>query len=299
MERKERLISCAEANEIDMVQCLKKLGYHPSKIHHHDHWYLSPLRQERTPSFKVNRRINRWYDHGIAQGGTLLDFMISFYHCSIPEVLRILSNHSGLCLSHNRMEEAGKSPELKLEITAVHSLSSPVLLSYLKQRAIDIDLAVMYCRQVDFRIGEKGFYGIGFPNLSDGYEIRNAFLKYSSAPKDISVIQNNGDSIAVFEGFMDFLTFLSLKDKNQGAIDYLVLNGIGFFERARYIMEAYGKISLYLDRDKAGRIVTQKAMQLSPAYQDESNCYKEFKDLNEWAMNLKDSKKKKWKHIIK
>ena len=36
-----------------MIDYLSKLGYQPAKIKNNDYWYLSPLREERTPSFKV------------------------------------------------------------------------------------------------------------------------------------------------------------------------------------------------------------------------------------------------------
>jgi len=31
------------------------------------YWYLSPLREEKEASFKVNRKKNVWYDHGIGK----------------------------------------------------------------------------------------------------------------------------------------------------------------------------------------------------------------------------------------
>ncbi len=81
-------LSIAEAKEMDMVDYLSKLGYEPAKIRNADHWYLSPLRDEHTPSFKVNRKINRWYDHGLGKGGNLVDFGILYHNCSVGEFLQ-------------------------------------------------------------------------------------------------------------------------------------------------------------------------------------------------------------------
>lgn len=58
-------LSCAEARQFDLVDYLASLGYQPQKVKGADYWYLSPLREERTPSFKVNRGKNIWYDHGV------------------------------------------------------------------------------------------------------------------------------------------------------------------------------------------------------------------------------------------
>lgn len=67
-------LSFAEARKIDLVQYLSDLGFEPAKIRSNDYWYLSPLRQEKTPSFKVNRKLNVWFDHGIQKGGNLVNF---------------------------------------------------------------------------------------------------------------------------------------------------------------------------------------------------------------------------------
>lgn len=42
-----------EVKRIDLVDYLDTLGIRPQKIRNSDYWYLSPLRQEKTPSFKT------------------------------------------------------------------------------------------------------------------------------------------------------------------------------------------------------------------------------------------------------
>ena len=56
------MISCEEIRKTDMVQYLSRLGFEPKKIVRADYWYLSPLRNEKTPSFKINRSKNCWFD---------------------------------------------------------------------------------------------------------------------------------------------------------------------------------------------------------------------------------------------
>ncbi len=70
------LFSLQEVKQLDMVEYLEKLGYQPRKIRNNDFWYLSPLRDEKTASFKVNRKLNAWYDFGLGQGGNIIDFCI-------------------------------------------------------------------------------------------------------------------------------------------------------------------------------------------------------------------------------
>ncbi len=57
-------MTCAEANQLGLIDYLYSLGFTPKKISGHDNWYLLPLRQERG-SFKVNRNKNVGYDQSI------------------------------------------------------------------------------------------------------------------------------------------------------------------------------------------------------------------------------------------
>ena len=68
MTFRKKIPSCKEVKEVDLVMYLAKLGHHFVKVTRNDYWYFSPLRNEKTPSFKVNRKMNRWFDHGSACG---------------------------------------------------------------------------------------------------------------------------------------------------------------------------------------------------------------------------------------
>ena len=54
--------------------------------------YLSPLREERTPSFKVNYQKDLWYDFGIGEGGTLLALIMRLERCSRSEAFKHLQH---------------------------------------------------------------------------------------------------------------------------------------------------------------------------------------------------------------
>src|SRR6185312_3257192 len=78
-------LSCEEARKIDLVDYLAHLGHYPRRIRQNEYWYISPLRDEKTASFKVNRKLNLWFDHGMGKGGNTVDFGISYHRCPIPE----------------------------------------------------------------------------------------------------------------------------------------------------------------------------------------------------------------------
>src|SRR5258708_35499421 len=92
-------LSCSQAKEIDLVDYLASLGHYPQRIKNDDHWYYSPFRGEKTPSFKVNKALNLWYDFGEGQGGDLIDFGVRFFQCSIIDLLEKLSEVTRLGFS--------------------------------------------------------------------------------------------------------------------------------------------------------------------------------------------------------
>ncbi|MGH2648479.1 MAG: CHC2 zinc finger domain-containing protein [Ginsengibacter sp.] len=84
-------MNCAEANQMDIVDYLISLGSRAEKIHGNEIWFLSPFRDEKHPSFKVERIKNVWYDHGIGKGGSLMDFVMEFHQCDVSEALQKVS----------------------------------------------------------------------------------------------------------------------------------------------------------------------------------------------------------------
>lgn len=294
----QQKLSIQKAKEMDIVDYLSGLGYKPAKIRNSDYWYLSPLRNEKTPSFKVNRRLNRWYDHGLGKGGNLIDFAILYQNCTIGEFLQKFNDDFSFHQPVFRHPEPLKT-EKKLNILQDYSVSSFALLRYIEQRRIPIDIADQFCREVRYELNDKIYYGIGFKNDSGGYEIRNPYFKTSSSPKDITTIKNKAKEAIVFEGFFDFLSFMTIhKNQTANESDFVILNSVSFFEKARPFMEQHESIRLYLDRDTTGQNYSCYALSLSQKYKDESNLYKHHKDFNNWIMNFRKSQKKNLGHNL-
>jgi len=300
MNFRNKRLSVSEAKEIDIVHFLADLGYEPSKIRNNDYWYFSPLRDEKTPSFKVNRKLNRWYDHGLGKGGNLVDFSILYHGCSVSEFLQNLSGNLFLQKPSLQQSVTRPEPENQIKILGDFILSSTALLRYLQQRRIPIDIADRYCREVRYELNGKVYYGIGFKNDLGGFEIRNPYFKASSSPKGITTIDNSAGEVIVFEGFTDFLSFKAIHQQDpEDRFDFVVLNSVSFFETARPFLENHNTIRLYLDRDPTGQNCSRYALSLSSKYKDESSLYENHKDFNDWIVNFGKPQRKHQKQKLK
>ena len=245
-----------------MVDYLSSLGFKPAKVTRNDYWYLSPFREETTPSFKVNRNMNRWYDFGEGKGGNIIDFGILYHNCSVKELLIKFSKPFSFQQQNvqaNKEDEEAK----KIKVIKEREISSFVLIRYLHKRRIPIDIAKKFCREIDYELYGKNYYAIGFKNDAGGYELRNEKFKASSSPKDITFIKNNAEKITVFEGFFNFLSYQAIHQKQeQPNTNFLILNSTSFFQKSLPLMQSHKSVHLYLDCDTTGQKCIQKALEI-------------------------------------
>ncbi|WP_199119926.1 CHC2 zinc finger domain-containing protein [Pedobacter sp. ASV28] len=279
-------IDWQQIRNIDLVHYLAQLGIEPKNIRGNDFWYHSPFREERTPSFKVNREKNVWYDWGEGKGGNLIDFAMRYHNCTVAEFLQGLKG-TLLMQKPGSVKKTFVEEERAIKIVGERSIWSYALINYIKQRNIPLAIAEKYCREVLYTMKGKQYYGIGFKNDLGGFEIRNAHVKISSSPKGFTSIKNGAQNICVFEGFFDFLSFRTLHQHlPENSFDFMILNSLSFFERARPVMEQYQQRHLYLDQGKRGQEFTTYATSLSKSYIDESSLYRNHDDLNDFHCNF-------------
>ncbi len=179
----------------------------------------------------------------------------------------------------------------------VRELNHPALLRYLSERNIDLRIARKECVELHFSHDGKNYFAIGFKNKSGGYEVRNRFFKGCMSPKDITHIRHQGEpryACYVFEGMMDYLSFLSLRLEkfpacpSLDAQDYVILNSTSNVDKAIDALHGYERISCLLDNDEAGRKATH-AIETALGYRvrDASHLYSEYNDLNDYLCRVK------------
>ena len=293
-------MNISQAKLIDLGEFLEREGHKPVKNRGNSHWYLSPIRSEDTPSFKVDSLRNEWYDYGLGKGGDILDLVMELYHVrTASDALAVLGrkSHIGSGIVHQpRSALPIRQDECQMRNIKFYSLANQALLSYIMKRKIDIHLSRVYCCEVHYDLRGKHYFGIAFRNRQGGHEIRNPYYKGCIGHKDITVIRQSNDCIqehvAVFEGFMDFLSYQMLLTADNGSLcipypcDCIILNSINCLDKALAELQSYQAIHSYLDNDDGGRR-TFEAMRnaLGDIVFDESNRYTPYNDLNDYLVN--------------
>lgn len=299
-------MNIAEVKQKDLTQILAMLGLFPTKTRRNEWLYFSPFRKEKVPSFSVtfktttNGKIWVWNDFGDS-GGTVIDFLIRYdSNVNSPkEALNFLnqffSTTNFKAIYETQKENSttsGEKPK-SFHLDEVLPLKSEILEIYLTERKINIKIAKKYLHLIRFHHPEteKQFFAFGLQNISGGYEVRNRVLKASIGSKNFTFIQGAGSSkaISVFEGFMDFLSFLTETQKEILESDVLILNSIGLIESAKnFIFEkGYFKIFAFTDNDRAGESALKSLQELPIEVAPCNQLYQGFKDYNEFIMSLK------------
>lgn len=248
--------------------------------------YLSPLRKERTPSFSVSYDKNLWHDFGTGEGGSIIDLVARMEGCAEVEATRRLAagEHGTLVPIHAEPPRASEPTPSRLIILSDRELTHPALVGYLTGRGIDPAIARTYCREVRYTIGGKEYFAIGFRNDVGGWDLRNPLFKGSSTPKNITTLDNGSDTAMVFEGFIDFLSYLSLKGNLSPSIDTAVLNSVTNLQKAVPFLARHSVIHAFLDSDEVGRKALARLEESVPSSEviDQSVFYRDYKDLNDY-----------------
>jgi hypothetical protein len=303
-------MNARQAKAEPLVEFLARMGYQPANVRGNDVWYTSPFRpSEKTPSFKIDRLKNLWYDHGAGQGGTIIDFVQELHpQADFSQILSTIGNTVGavgqVYTGSGVIHRNPPSDQLTIAtlpailpvkalpiIESVASIDDRLLEAYLNSRAIPVDLARVYLKQIAYRVGGKSYRALAFPNDAGGFEVRNPHFKGTIGKKDLTYIPQAGVSAsthtAVFEGFFDFLSVLAHYGKDQAQANVLVLNSLSLLERAAEKLNttATRKIYAYLDQDEAGR-AGLATLRERGAWDivDGSHLYQHHKDANEFLV---------------
>ena len=282
-----------------IVEYLEKKGIRPARRTPAYAMYRSPLREETRPSFKVDTEKNLWIDYAESRGGSIIDLYMRLEDCTLSEAIcRLEQNapdntaHSysftnrGISISPNQIENVMASGTRRL--ISISDTLPPHLQEYLKkERCIDLEKATPFLKCISYEVRERRYEAIGFANSSGGYELRdNHLFKGTIAPKDITpIFEDKAQPVCLFEGFMDFLSFLSMKEEVTNQC--LVMNSVSNVVRSIHYLNKRNITSVraFLDNDDAGRKAVQEFVNTGFKVEDMAVYYRDFKDLNEFHVS--------------
>ena len=279
-----------EIKSIPLASFMSRIGHEPTARKGTRLWYKSPLRQEHTPSFKVETALNCWYDFGLGRGGNIIDLAAELYQTTdLRHILRCIADSYPVpSVPTIASSFAPRHSAPSMERFEVVPLEHRALVAYLQERGIPAHIAKAKCKEVHYSANGRFYFAVAFENVSGGWELRNRYFKGCRGRKDISYLPwaRDGPSIecAVFEGFIDYLSALTL-GIISGA-DAIILNSVVNVNKAVPYLKGYTAINCYLDNDTAGRTAfTELTAIYGSTVIDRSTLYSEFNDLNEYLTN--------------
>ena len=279
-----------EIKSLPLASFLSRLGHEPTVRKGTRLWYKSPLRQEHTPSFKVETALNCWYDFGLGRGGNIIDLAAELYQSTdLRYLMRCIANSYPVpSVPTVASSLAPRQSAPSMEQFEVMPLEHRALVAYLQERGIPAHIATANCKEAHDSVNGKFYFAVAFENVSGGWELRNRYFKGCRGRKYISYLPWSRDGpsaeCAVFEGFIDYLSALTLDIISEA--DAIILNSVVNVNKAVPHLKGYSAINCYLDNDNAGQtaLAELKAIYGSIVI-DRSTLYSESNDLNDFLVN--------------
>lgn len=313
-------VNIDEFRDIRISDFLASLGHHPVSKSGKELFYHSMLRQTNlnTPSLSVYDEGGKWIDRAGANqsgihGGGIIQLALAYWpELAFKDVLHKINETLNLNpdiarIDSSTINKAVNAPKhYAFELVKTKPIGTNFLLTkYLESRGI-IDVAQGLLQEVYYKnhLNKetlKSYYAIGWKNEHNNFEFSTIKgFKSSIGAKGISIIpgENSGHA-AVFEGFMDYLSWLKNNKSNTESPTVYVLNSIVQLNKTIEKIKGYKTVDLYLDNDPPGRQAAAAVIQALPQTIDRSNVYKGYKDYNEMLVDKLGSYFHAFKNITK
>lgn len=284
-------MNCKQANQISILEYLSAIGTQPTKKLGSYSIYYSPFREEKTPSFKVDHRINLWIDYGNDnEGGTLVDLVLKFNPgFSIEDALNHLKDLNLESFSFQQQNDLKEmKQDTKIQVYANKPIGTNAAISdYIDSRQITLMVAKQFCEEVYFEVNGKKYFGVGCKN-TNGWSIRNKYWKGCTG-QGISIFgdpKGNGNStLAIFEGIFDLMSYFQRNNFQKIPSCLISLNSLANTSEATSYFEHFKTVELYLDRDDQGKKKSKELQKEHSNCIDRSPDYIGYKDYNEMLMH--------------
>lgn len=264
-----------------IINILKKLNIEAVEKKKDQFWFKPEWRAERTASVKCEN--NLFYDFGEGYGGNAIDYVMKHFSVDFMEAVKWLRGEDVIFSFDPHIPKISK--QLNYSISKIEKIRNKNLISYLNTRRINLEFAQQFCVEIHYDVNvEKQYYGIGFKNDKNGYEIRSQYYKGCLGEKAITTICNNSQVVSLFESWSDFLSYLTLKKKLPDE-NYIILNSTSMVKKAVELAREYSEIKVFFDNDVAGNKATSFLLDnIKDKVIDYRSHYKNYNDLNEYLL---------------
>ena len=283
-------MSLTEIKEINIREYLKQKGIFPKKEYGYYGMYNCPFRDDHNASFKVDYRKNVWNDFGTNEGGSIIDLVMKMENRSFNEAANWLekkyANVQIISNSDTSFSFHGDAPSIIIQ--NIIPITHPKLVAWVQERKVDLELANRYCREIHYQNQKGQFFSVGFRNDKGGYELSSlSDFKGCIPPKEITTFRNSSDTCLVFEGFWDFLSYLTIQKIEKTKHNVAVLNSVANVQKAMDFLKSHKEIYTYLDNDDGGKNATRLIQSIHSTVYNRSTQFIEYKDLNDYLTGKK------------
>lgn len=249
--------------------------------------YLSPYRSETKPSFCVNTVKNVWYDYGTGEGGDIFELVKKLWNVDFHKAKEILREKTYKQIFYRPVETYHERVSPFTDISVL-PLDSQYYFDYCTKRCIDLDVARVECKLIHYRMNGYMNTAIGFENDNGGWELRNPVSKVCTCKAISTRVKREGNkTVCVFEGFFDYLSFLTMMSAEvRHKCDYVILNSVALTSKAIPFLKHYQNVRCYLDNDLSG----QNAFEIIKKNVNAISCSEKMlphNDVNEYLCAMK------------
>lgn len=273
-----------QAKAVDIMYFLNKHGITPKKEGSSRAYYLSPFREEASPSFIVYKNENRFYDWGEKWGGDVIDIAERLWSCKTSDAInKLLNNDEEVPQYHRRPSIIDTSPQISI-VEDRGDITNEVLIEYMENiRRVKVAVLNRYCTEVLFQFASSKYVshvGVGMKNDVGGYSIRSVWFKGASSPAGITtVLTKDTDTCYLFEGFLDFISYVVM----YGEPDHtsVILNSTVFVHVMTDLLAGFNEVHTWVDNDNAGDIAVDELIANNVNVVDRRGEFSDYNDLNE------------------
>ena len=267
---------------------------------------LSPVTHEKTPSCYIKQNYFKDFSSGVKGG--VIAFASLVTHGKIDKTLgakelyRVFpeyskkgynqqSNSNRVTNNYQKKPAQKTQPNNKPVVNKVIPLHYYPLINYTIERKISLNVVKKYLQEIHYTTKGKQYKALCFKNDSDGYVLRNRYIKMNIGKTDITTIIENDYAYIILNSVVNIKKGIDkglalLKENKALKIAFFE----GFFDFLSYKMIAKdripeGTVGIFLDNDVTGDIALIEISKTFNFYVDYRAFYRHHKDLNSFIMN--------------